>query len=81
MIVCGLYTLTTNNYEDFNGKVKTMKIGAKQSKSNPSKFNEFVLIEGYKLYIACSRARDYLTVINDVDEDNLLIDSIFRGCF
>ena len=81
VIVCGLYTLTTNNYEDVDGRVKAMKIGAKQNKNNPIKFNEFILIEGYKLYIACSRARDYLTIINDVEEENLLLDSIFRGCF
>lgn len=81
VIVCGLYTLTTNNYEDENGKVKTMKISTLPNNTNSSVFNDFILIEGYKLYIACSRAREYLTVINDIEEENLLVDSIFRGCF
>ena len=81
VIVCGLYTLTTHNYEDEDGKIKTMKIGTKQNKNHPEIFNEFVLVEGYKLYIACSRARKYLTIINDIEQSNLLVDSLFRGCF
>ena len=73
--------MTTHNYEDEDGKIKTMKIGTKQNKNHPEIFNEFVLVEGYKLYIACSRARKYLTIINDIEQSNLLVDSLFRGCF
>ena len=81
VIICGLYTLSTYNYEDKEGNLKTKKVGSSIIQTDRYAFDNYILVEGYKLYIGCSRARKYLTVINDLEKDHILVDSIFGGVF